>query len=134
MNLWLYYKCSLQHSPLDGVDHLIRLWIALSEPSAFVRMLRSTFACGFLFRRLSLVLTPTTRSWIVFFYVFTWPSRESIASLELASVLYEKRGTEFRTFDPWRRETYFVFTWRISPPDHGTPLPTIIDCILAAKY
>ena len=29
----------------------------------------------------------------------------------------KKRGpTEFRTLDPWCRETY---TWRISPPDHG---------------
>ena len=33
---------------------------------------------------------------------------------------WKRRGDGlFRTFYPWRRETY---TWRISPPDHGAPL------------
>ena len=103
------------HSSSDGVDHLIDFFFNRS----FFFMLCSTFEpLSLFFSRLAVssFLRPPVQHPDL--SVFHGSQRNTIG---IPSAKWKRGTTGIRTADPWHRETYFCFTWRISPPDHGAP-------------
>ena len=141
---WLSRNCSLQHSPLDGVDHLIRFFYIFNPnhlPLFFV-FLHSTFEVS----STSLIIFAAPASFAAPAFAEVTPPHASCRDSPLALLapartaqLYaacERRNELTKKNKRWRPDSnrrtleplwHTKLSWRISPLLHDAPKKNLIN-------